>query len=162
MLGHRGCRLGNTYPEITQMQTRAILGAALELKKEGVETHPEIMVPLTGILYEFKQQEEVIRAEAAKLFAEAGDSIEFKVGTMIEIPRAALTADRIVIYTPNSYIVEFDFDGKKEQAVLREAQFHPIREQILHLDFYRIAEGKPVSIAIPVRLTVRRRCEGRR
>ena len=95
MLGHRGCRLGNTYPEITQMQTRAILGAALELKKEGVETHPEIMVPLTGILYEFKQQEEVIRAEAAKLFAEAGDSIEFKVGTMIEIPRAALTADRI-------------------------------------------------------------------
>ena len=68
---------------------------ALELKKEGVETHPEIMVPLTGILYEFKQQEEVIRAEAAKLFAEVGDSIDFKVGTMIEIPRAALTADRI-------------------------------------------------------------------
>ena len=95
MLGHRGCRLGNTYPEITQMQTRAILGAALELKKEGVETHPEIMVPLTGILYEFKQQEDVIREEAAKLFEEVGDSIDFKVGTMIEIPRAALTADRI-------------------------------------------------------------------
>ena len=95
MLGHRGCRLGNTYPEITQMQTRAILGAALELKKEGVETHPEIMVPLTGILYEFKQQEDVIRAEAARLFEEMDDSIEFKVGTMIEIPRAALTADRI-------------------------------------------------------------------
>ena len=95
MLGHRGCRLGNTYPEITQMQTRAILGAALELKKEGVETHPEIMVPLTGILYEFKEQEEVIRKEAQKLFDEVGDSIEFKVGTMIEIPRAALTADRI-------------------------------------------------------------------
>ena len=95
MLGHRGCRLGNTYPEITQMQTRAILGAALELKKEGVETHPEIMVPLTGILYEFKEQEKVIREEAAALFAELGDSIDFKVGTMIEIPRAALTADRI-------------------------------------------------------------------
>ena len=95
MLGHRGCRLGNTYPEITQMQTRAILGAALELKKEGIETHPEIMVPLTGILYEFKQQEEVIRAEAAKLFEEVGDSIDFKVGTMIEVPRAALTANRI-------------------------------------------------------------------
>ncbi len=95
MLGHRGCRLGNTYPEITQMQTRAILGAALELKKEGVETHPEIMVPLTGILYEFKEQENVIRAEAKKLFEELGDSIDFKVGTMIEIPRAALTADRI-------------------------------------------------------------------
>ena len=95
MLGHRGCRLGNTYPEITQMQTRAILGAALELKKEGIETHPEIMVPLTGILYEFQQQERVIRAEAAKLFEEVGDSIDFKVGTMIEVPRAALTADRI-------------------------------------------------------------------
>ena len=58
-----------------------------------------------------------------------------------------------LIYTPNSYIVEFDFDGKTEKAVLREAQFHPVREEILHLDFYRIADGKPVSIAIPVRLT---------
>ena len=95
MLGHRGCRLGNTYPEITEMQTRAILGAALELKKEGVETHPEIMVPLTGILYEFSNQEEVIRKTAATLFEEKGDSIDFKVGTMIEIPRAALTANRI-------------------------------------------------------------------
>ncbi len=95
MLGHRGCRLGNTYPEITQMQTRAILGAALELKKEGIDVHPEIMVPLIGILYEFKEQEEVIRAEAAKLFEEFGDSIDFKIGTMIEIPRAALTANRI-------------------------------------------------------------------
>ena len=95
MLGHRGCRLGNTYPEITEMQTRAILGAALELKKEGIVAKPEIMVPLTGILYEFKEQEKVIRDTAEKLFAEAGDRIEFKVGTMIEIPRAALTADRI-------------------------------------------------------------------
>ena len=95
MLGHRGCRLGNTYPEITEMQTRAILGAALQLKKEGVETHPEIMVPLTGILYEFANQEKVIRETAAALFKEVGDSIDFKVGTMIEIPRAALTANRI-------------------------------------------------------------------
>ena len=95
MLGHRGCRLGNTYPEITEMQTRAILGAALELKKEGIVAKPEIMVPLTGILYEFKEQEKVIRDAAEKLFAEIGDRIDFKVGTMIEIPRAALTADRI-------------------------------------------------------------------
>ena len=95
MLGHRGCRLGNTYPEITEMQTRAILGAALELKKEGIEAKPEIMVPLTGILYEFKEQEKVIREAAVQLFKEVGDSIDFKVGTMIEIPRAALTADRI-------------------------------------------------------------------
>ena len=95
MLGHRGCRLGNTYPEITQMQTRAILGAALELKKEGVAAFPEIMVPLTGIVNEFANQEGIIRAEAEKLFAEKGDRIEFKVGTMIEIPRAALTANQI-------------------------------------------------------------------
>ena len=95
MLGHRGCRLGNTYPEITEMQTRAILGAAIELKKEGYDPHPEIMVPLTGILYEFEAQEKVIRGTAAELFKEEGMEIPFKVGTMIEIPRAALTANRI-------------------------------------------------------------------
>ena len=95
MLGHRGCRLGNTFPEITEMQTRAILGAALSLKKKGIKAIPEIMVPLTGILSEFLVQEKIIRDTAAQLFAETGDSIEFKVGTMIEIPRAALTANRI-------------------------------------------------------------------
>ena len=95
MLGHRGARLGNTYPEITEMQTRAILGAALNLKKKGITAIPEIMVPLTGILYEFLEQEKIIRTTAQKLFEERGDSIKFKVGTMIEIPRAALTADRI-------------------------------------------------------------------
>lgn len=95
MLGHRGCRLGNTYPEITQMQTRAILSAAIDLKREGLDPHPEIMVPLTGILYEFEAQEKVIRDEAAALFKEEGVEIPFKVGTMIEIPRAALTADKI-------------------------------------------------------------------
>ena len=95
MLGHRGCRLGNTFPEITEMQTRAILGAALNLKKKGIKAVPEIMVPLTGILSEFLVQEKIIRDTAAQLFAEIGDSIEFKVGTMIEIPRAALTANRI-------------------------------------------------------------------
>ena len=95
MLGHRGARLGNTYPEITEMQTRAILGAALNLKRRGINAVPEIMVPLTGILYEFLEQEKIIRATAAKIFEEMGDSIEYLVGTMIEIPRAALTADRI-------------------------------------------------------------------
>ncbi len=95
MLGHRGCRLGNTYPEITEMQTRAILGACLELKKEGVETHPEIMVPLVGVVEEFKQQASVIRETAETLFKEQGDRIDYHVGTMIEVPRAALTADEI-------------------------------------------------------------------
>ena len=95
MLGHRGCRLGNTYPEITEMQTRAILGAAIQLKKEGYDPKPEIMVPLIGIVNEFDLQEKVIRTTAAELFANEGIEIPFKVGTMIEIPRAALTADYI-------------------------------------------------------------------
>ena len=95
MLGHRGCRLGNTYPEITEMQTRAILGAAIQLKKEGFDPHPEIMVPLIGIVNEFDLQEKVIRDTAKELFTNEGIEIPFKVGTMIEIPRAALTADYI-------------------------------------------------------------------
>ena len=95
MLGHRGCRLGITFPEITAMQTRAILSAACQLKKEGFDPHPEIMVPLIGILYELKQQKEIIKAVAEEVFAEEGVRIDFEIGTMIEIPRAALTADKI-------------------------------------------------------------------
>lgn len=95
MLGLRGCRLGNTFPEITAMQTRAILGAAVQLKKDGYDPRPEIMVPLVGIVNELDAQEKVIRATAQKLFAEEGVEIPFKVGTMIEVPRAALTADKI-------------------------------------------------------------------
>ena len=95
MLGHRGCRLGNTYPEITAMQTKAILGAAIQLKKEGYDPRPEIMVPLIGIVKEFDVQEKVIRDTAKQLFEEEGIEIPFHVGTMIEIPRAALTADLI-------------------------------------------------------------------
>ncbi len=95
MLGHRGCRLGITFPEITAMQTRAIMSAACELKKEGKNPMPEIMVPLIGILYELKQQKEIINRVAKEVFAEFGVEVEYEVGTMIEIPRAALTADRI-------------------------------------------------------------------
>ncbi|MGM9803388.1 MAG: pyruvate, phosphate dikinase [Muribaculaceae bacterium] len=95
MLGHRGCRLGITFPEITAMQTRAILSAACELKKEGKNPMPEIMVPLIGILYELKQQKEIIQRVAKEVFVEYGIEVEFEIGTMIEIPRAALTADRI-------------------------------------------------------------------
>ena len=95
MLGHRGCRLGNTYPEITKMQTTAILGAALELKKEGKVIYPEIMVPLVGIINEFEEQKNAIVEAAEALFAAEGDRVEYTIGTMIEIPRAALTADQI-------------------------------------------------------------------
>ena len=95
MLGHRGCRLGITFPEITAMQTRAILGAACELKKEGKNPMPEIMVPLIGTYHELKQQKDIIYATAKQVFAEYGIEVEYEVGTMIEIPRAALTADLI-------------------------------------------------------------------
>lgn len=95
MLGHRGCRLGNTYPEITEMQARAIIEAAVNVQKKGVKVLPEIMVPLIGTLAEFKLQEEIIRATVEKVFAETGSKVEYMVGTMIEIPRAALTADKI-------------------------------------------------------------------
>lgn len=95
MLGHRGCRLGITYPEITAMQTRAILEAALELKHEGVSVVPEIMIPLVGTPQEFRAQKWVIDETAATVFEETDDSVEYLVGTMIEIPRAALVADQI-------------------------------------------------------------------
>lgn len=95
MLGHRGCRLGITYPEITEMQTRAIIEAALACKARGIKVMPEIMVPLVGSLKELEHQANVINTTAAKVFDEKGDTIEYKVGTMIEVPRAALTADKI-------------------------------------------------------------------
>ena len=95
MLGHRGCRLGITFPEITAMQTRAIISAACELKQEGFDPHPEIMVPLIGTVAEFRQQKAVILKSARRVFDQFGFKFDFEIGTMIEIPRAALTADKI-------------------------------------------------------------------
>ncbi len=95
MLGHRGCRLGITYPEITEMQSRAIIEAALNLKAKGIDARPEIMVPLIGTVAEYKNQADIINATAEAVFAERGARIEYLVGTMIEVPRAALTADGI-------------------------------------------------------------------
>ncbi len=148
MLGHRGCRLGNTYPEITQMQTRAILMAALELKKEGVDAQPEIMVPLTGILYEFKEQESVIRKEAEEVFAEKGDRIDFKVGTMIEIPRAALTADRIASSAEffsfgTNDLTQMTFGYSRDDI----ASFLPVylEKKILKVDPFQVLDQKGVG-----------------
>ncbi|NIK91429.1 pyruvate, phosphate dikinase [Mangrovimonas sp. CR14] len=95
MLGHRGCRLGNTYPEITEMQTRAIIEAALNLKQRGIETKPEIMIPLVGIYEEFVAQETIVRETAETIFEERKDRVEYFVGTMMEVPRATLMADQI-------------------------------------------------------------------
>ena len=95
MLGHRGCRLGITYPEITEMQARAIIEAACNLKLRGLDPRPEIMVPLVGTVKELKQQAGIIRRVAEQVFEEKGVKVEYMIGTMIEIPRAALTADQI-------------------------------------------------------------------
>jgi pyruvate,orthophosphate dikinase len=95
MLGHRGCRLGNTYPEISEMQARAIIEAAVNLKQKGINAKPEIMIPLTGTYEEMKMQEDIVRTTAEKVFEEKNDRVDYLVGTMIEVPRAALTADEI-------------------------------------------------------------------
>jgi pyruvate, orthophosphate dikinase len=95
MLGHRGCRLGIVYPEITRMQARAIIEAACIVKKDGIDVHPEIMIPLAGFAAEYNHQEKVVRETAEKVFAERGAKVEYLVGTMIELPRAAITADEI-------------------------------------------------------------------
>ncbi|MEO6724650.1 MAG: pyruvate, phosphate dikinase [Blastocatellia bacterium] len=95
MLGHRGCRLGIVYPEITEMQARAIFEAAVKVKAEGVIVKPEIMIPLVGNVNELKLQADVVRRVASEVFEREGQSVEYLVGTMIELPRAALTANRI-------------------------------------------------------------------
>ena len=95
MLGHRGCRLGITYPEITEMQARAIFEAAVAVAKEGVKVFPEVMIPLTATLKEMANQAEIVNRVAKEVFAEKERKVEYMVGTMIELPRAALVADEI-------------------------------------------------------------------
>ncbi len=148
MLGHRGCRLGITFPEITAMQTRAILGAACQLKKEGYDPHPEIMVPLVGILYELKQQKEVITKVAEEVFAEEGVRIDFEIGTMIETPRAALTANRIA--TEAEYfsfgtndLTQMTFGYSRDDI----ASFLPVylKKKILKVDPFQVLDGNGVG-----------------
>ena len=95
MMGHRGCRLAITYPEIAKMQTRAVIEAAINVKKEGIEVHPEIMIPLVGILKELQFVKKVVDDTAKEVMDKEGVTVDYKVGTMIEIPRAALLADEI-------------------------------------------------------------------
>lgn len=95
MLGHRGCRLSITYPEIAEMQTEAVISAACELKKEGIDAHPEIMIPLVGFKSEYDFCAEIVRKVAQETMDKYGVQVEYKLGTMIEVPRGALTADEI-------------------------------------------------------------------
>ena len=155
MLGHRGCRLGITFPEITAMQTRAIMSAACELKQEGFDPKPEIMVPLIGILYELKQQKAIIQKVAAEVFAEYGIKVDFEIGTMIEIPRAALTADRIA--TEAEYfsfgtndLTQMTFGYSRDDI----ASFLPayLEKKILKVDPFQVLDqngvGKLVKYAV--------------
>ena len=155
MLGHRGCRLGITFPEITAMQTHAILSAACELKKEGFDPKPEIMVPLIGILYELKQQKAIIQKVAKEVFAEYGIEVAFEIGTMIEIPRAALTADRIA--TEAEYfsfgtndLTQMTFGYSRDDI----ASFLPayLEKKILKVDPFQVLDqngvGKLVKYAV--------------
>ncbi len=148
MLGHRGCRLGITFPETTAMQTRAIISAACELKKEGKNPMPEIMVPLIGILYELKQQKEIILKVAKEVMAEYGVEVEFEVGTMIEIPRAALTADRIA--TEAQYfsfgtndLTQMTFGYSRDDI----ASFLPayLEKKVLKVDPFQVLDQKGVG-----------------
>ena len=155
MLGNRGCRLGNTYPEITAMQTRAILGAAVQLKKEGFDPKPEIMVPLIGIVNEFDMQEKVIRETAKEIFEEEGIEIAFRVGTMIEIPRAALTADHIAAKAEYFSFGTNDLN-KMTFGYSREdnASFLPVSldKKILNVDPFQVLDqngvGQLVKMAV--------------
>ena len=97
MLGHRGCRLGISYPEITQMQSKAILEAAAQLIEENIEVYPEIMVPLVGSTQEFINQKNIIQSIAEQLEKEKNIKLNYKIGTMIELPRACLIADKIAV-----------------------------------------------------------------
>jgi pyruvate,orthophosphate dikinase len=149
MLGHRGCRLGNTYPEITEMQTKAILGAAIQLRREGHDPHPEIMVPLVGKHHEFDQQEAVIRKTAAELFkAEGVEPFEFKVGTMIEVPRAALTADAVAARAEyfsfgTNDLTQMTFGYSRDDI----ASFLPVYldKKILKVDPFQVLDQKGVG-----------------
>ena len=148
MLGHRGCRLGITFPEITAMQTRAILTAACELKKEGKNPMPEIMVPLIGILYEFKSQKKVIEETAKKVFAEEGIEVKFEIGTMIEVPRAALTADKIASEAEyfsfgTNDLTQMTFGYSRDDI----ASFLPVylEQKILNVDPFQVLDENGVG-----------------
>ncbi len=148
MLGHRGCRLGNTYPEITEMQARAIIEAALNVKAEGIEVKPEIMVPLVGTVEEFIMQKEVIQQTAEDVFKKRNDRVEYLVGTMIETPRATLVADAIAEHADffsfgTNDLTQMTFGYSRDDA----SKFLPIylEKGILKADPFEVLDRKGVG-----------------
>ncbi len=155
MLGHRGCRLGITYPEITEMQARAIFEAACQLTKEGVDARPEVMVPLVGIVKELVSQKEIIVATANKVMAETGVKVNYSVGTMIEVPRAAVTADEIAKEAEffsfgTNDLTQMTFGYSRDDA----GKFLPdyVDKKILPVDPFRVLDrggvGQLVQMAV--------------
>ena len=155
MLGHRGCRLGITYPEITEMQARAIMEAAIEVSNAGLKVHPEIMIPLVGNINEFKHQKDVIIKTADAVMKETGTTIEYLIGTMIEVPRAALTADAIACEAEffsfgTNDLTQMTFGFSRDDA----GSFIPeyLQEGILEYDPFQVLDrdgvGQLVKIAI--------------
>jgi pyruvate,orthophosphate dikinase len=132
MLGHRGCRLGITYPEITEMQARAILEAAVDVKKKGIDVHPEIMIPLTSGIKEMKNQADICRRVAEEVFKEKDTTVEYLVGTMIELPRACLMANEI------AEVAEFFSFGTND---LTQTTFGFSRDDINKFLPYYLKEG---------------------
>ncbi len=153
MLGHRGCRLGNTYPEITEMQARAIIEAAVNLKQKGVDAKPEIMVPLIGTVKEFKLQADIINATAQKVFEEKGATCDYMVGTMIEIPRAAMTADLVAEHADffsfgTNDLTQMTFGYSRDDA----GKFLPIyiEKGILKNDPFQILDQEGVGQVVKI------------
>ena len=148
MLGHRGCRLGNTYPEITEMQARAIIEAALNVKAEGIQVRPEIMVPLVGTVEEFILQKEVIQQTAEEIFKKRNDRVDYLVGTMIETPRATLVADAIAEYADffsfgTNDLTQMTFGYSRDDA----SKFLPVylEKGILKADPFEILDQQGVG-----------------
>jgi pyruvate,orthophosphate dikinase len=155
MLGHRGCRLGITYPEITEMQARAIFEAACQLTKEGVDARPEVMVPLVGTVKELASQKEIIVATARQVMEETGIKVNYSVGTMIEVPRAAVTADEIAKEAEffsfgTNDLTQMTFGYSRDDA----GKFLPdyIEKKILPVDPFRVLDrggvGQLVQMAV--------------
>jgi len=148
MLGHRGCRLGITHPEITEMQATAILEAAVELSIEGVQVIPEIMIPLVGTKTEYEHQALIIREVAAKTFAKYAKTIDFKVGTMIEVPRAALVADQIAETAEffsfgTNDLTQMTFGYSRDDA--GKFLVHYIGEKIIPVDPFQVLDEEGVG-----------------
>ncbi len=155
MLGHRGCRLGITFPEITEMQARAIFEAACQLVREGVDARPEVMVPLVGTVKELASQKNIIVATAEKVMAEMDVKVDYSVGTMIEVPRAAVTADEIAKEAAffsfgTNDLTQMTFGYSRDDA----GKFLPdyIAKKILPVDPFRVLDrdgvGKLVAMAV--------------